>query len=304
MIEFRRFRPEDRERYEAIQFTCPDRGCEYSFANLYLWGRQQAAFLCGCVVFFSHFNGRSVYPYPIGHGDRRAAIAAVIADAEERGIPCRITNMRPEDRAELDGFFPGKFLFRPDRDSFDYVYDINDLADLKGRKFQKKRNHVNRFLALRPGYRTEILSRENMDAAQAMVEDWYVTRAQEDPHGDYLLEKIAMDRAFRRYEALGAEGMVLADGGEILAVTMATRLSPDTMDIHFEKAREDVEGAYAMINREFARFLRQQHPDIRWLNREDDLGLAGLRKAKLDYQPVRLVEKYWACLPEDANGED
>lgn len=304
MIDFRRLRPEDKERYEAILFTCPDRGCEYSFANLYLWGRQLVAPLHGCVAFFSHFDGRSVYPYPIGHGDRRAAIAEILADAAERGIPCRITNMRPEDWAELDGFFPGKFLCRPDRDSYDYVYAIDDLADLKGRKFQKKRNHVNRFLAEHPDFRTEPLSGANIEAAQAMVEDWYVTRAQEDPHGNYLLEKIALDRAFRSFDRLGAESLVLTDGGEILALTIATRLAPDTMDVHFEKAREDVEGAYAAVNRAFARYLRERYPDIRYLNREDDLGLAGLRKAKLDYQPCRLVEKYFACLPEDLDGAD
>ncbi len=303
MIEFHRLKLEQKRQYEDILFSCPDRGCEYSFSNLYLWGRQQAAMLHGCVAFFSHFNGRSVYPFPIGYGDRRAAIEDILRDARERGIPCRITNMRPADWAELNGWFPGKFIVRADRDSFDYVYDIQDLAELKGRKFQKKRNHVNRFLQEHPDCQALPLTRENMEDAQAMVEDWYVNRAQEDPHGDYLLEKIAMDRAFRNYEALGMEGMVLLDGGEILAVTMASRLAGDTMDVHFEKAREDVEGAYAMINRSFARYLRERCPEVGFLNREDDLGLEGLRKAKLAYQPHHMVEKCWACLPEDIHGD-
>lgn len=303
MIQFQRLKLEQKEQYEAILFSCPDRGCEYSFSNLYLWGRQQVAFLHGCVAFFSHFNGRSVYPFPIGFGDRRAAIEDILRDARERGIPCRITNMRPADWDELNGWFPGAFIVRADRDSFDYVYDIQDLAELKGRKFQKKRNHVNRFLLEHPDCQALPLTRENMEGAQAMVEDWYVSRAQEDPHGDYLLEKIAMDRAFRKFEALGMEGMVLLDGGETLAVTMATRLSGETMDVHFEKAREDVDGAYAMINRSFARYLREHHPEVRFLNREDDLGLEGLRRAKLAYQPHHMVEKCWACLPEDVHGE-
>lgn len=303
MIEFHRLKLEQKQQYEDILFSCPDRGCEYSFSNLYLWGRQQVALLHGCVAFFSHFNGRSVYPFPIGYGDRRAAIEDILRDARERGIPCRITNMRPADWEELNGWFPGKFIVRADRDSFDYVYDIRELAELKGRKFQKKRNHVNRFLQEHPDCRTVPLTRENMEDAQAMVEDWYVNRAQEDPHGDYLLEKIAMDRAFRNFEALGMEGMVLEDGGEILAVTMATRLAGDTMDVHFEKAREDVDGAYAMINRSFARYLRERHPEVGYLNREDDLGLEGLRKAKLAYQPHHMVEKCWSCLPEDIHGE-
>jgi len=303
MIDFQRLKLGQKEQYEDILFSCPDRGCEYAFANLYLWGRQQVAFLHGCVAFFSHFNGRSVYPFPIGYGDRRAAIEDILRDARERGIPCRITNMRPADWEELNGWFPGQFIVRADRDSFDYVYDIQDLAELKGRKFQKKRNHVNRFLQEHPDCQALPLTRENMEDAQAMVEDWYVNRAQEDPHGDYLLEKIAMDRAFRNFETLGMEGMVLLDGGEILAVTQATRLSGETMDVHFEKAREDVDGAYAMINRCFARYLREKYPEVRYLNREDDLGIEGLRRAKLAYQPHHMVEKCWACLPEDIHGE-
>ena len=84
------------------------------------------------------------------------------------------------------------------------------------------------------------------------------------------------------------------------AVTMGSRLSEDTFDIHFEKAREDIQGAYAAINRAFARYLREKYPAIRYLNREDDLGLPGLRKAKLSYNPAFLVEKCWAYLAEEA----
>ena len=66
MIDFQRLKLEQKAEYESILFSCPDRGCEYSFANLYLWGHQQAAILHGCVAFFSHFGGKSLYPYPIG----------------------------------------------------------------------------------------------------------------------------------------------------------------------------------------------------------------------------------------------
>ena len=72
MIDFQKLTLSQREHYNEILFSCPPRGCEYSFANLTLWGLQQAAFMHGCVAFFSHFYGRSVYPYPIGNGDRRA----------------------------------------------------------------------------------------------------------------------------------------------------------------------------------------------------------------------------------------
>ena len=115
-------------------------------------------------------------------------------------------------------------------------------------------------------------------------------------------EQRCLARAFQNYEALGMEGIMLLDGGRVLAVTMGSRLAGDTFDIHFEKAREDVDGAYNAVNCEFARFLRMKHPEVKFLNREDDMGLEGLRKAKLSYNPHHLIEKYWAFLPEELYG--
>ena len=296
MIDFHRLKLSQKDAYEAILFACPPRGCEYSFANQYLWGRQQAAFLHGCVAFFSHFNGRSVYPYPIGNGDRRAVIEEIICDARERGIPCRITSMTDFDRQELESWFPGAFLLRADRDGADYVYAIEDLADLKGRKFQKKRNHVNRFRTQHPQYQVVPLTVCNLALGQHMVNEWYRVRMRDDPEGDYLLENIAMARAFQNYAGLGMEGILLMDEGRVLAVTMGSRMGSDTFDIHFEKALEEVDGAYATVNCEFARYLRLKYPDVTFLDREDDMGLEGLRKAKLSYNPHHIQEKHWAYL--------
>jgi len=303
MIHFHRIKPDQKEHYETLLFSCPPRGCEYSFANLCLWGKQEVAFLHGCVAFFSHFNGRSIYPYPIGNGDRRAVLEEILRDAKERGIPCRIAGMTDADRAELEQWFPDRFHLRTNRDGFDYVYDIHDLADLKGRKFQKKRNHVNRFRAEHPNYQVLPLNVCNISMAQHMVNDWYMRRMKEDPMGDYLLENIALARAFQNYTALGMEGILLMDGNQVLAVTMGSRMTPDTFDIHFEKAREEVDGAYTAVNQEFARYLRLKYPDVAYLDREDDMGLEGLRKAKLSYNPHHLIEKHYATLAEDLHAD-
>lgn len=303
MIEFRRVQLQRREEYQNILFAGAERSCEYSFANEYLWGRQETAFLHGCIAFFSHFNGKSIYPYPIGPGDRKAVVEAVIRDARERGIPCRIACMNPAEARELEEWFPGEFLIRTDRDGFDYVYAIDDLADLKGRKYQKKRNHLNRFRAEHPEAVCISLERDNLEAARQMVDDWYRQRLQSDSQGEYLLEQIAIDRAFRHFAALDMDGLMLMEGGQVLAVTMGSRLSKQTIDVHFEKAREDVDGAYAAINCEFARYLREKYPEVKYLNREDDMGLEGLRKAKLSYQPHHFEEKNWACRMEDLHGD-
>ena len=299
MIDFQPLTLESKANCEQYLLDGTERGCEYSFANLYLWGRQRAAVVCEQLVFFSQFNRRTVYPFPAGSGDKKCALDAIIADAKERDIPCRITGLDQSNIDYMEEQYPGMFRFHCDRDSYDYVYDINDLADLKGRKYQKKRNHFNRFRENFPYYTTEALSQENVAAVKEMAEKWYEDRLREDPLGDYHMERAALAKALNHYEALGMEGLVLKDGKDILAFTLGSPLSCNTYDIHFEKARQDIDGAYAVINCEFARQLRSTHPELQFLNREDDMGIEGLRKAKLSYYPHHLVEKCWACLLED-----
>lgn len=304
MIDFQRLTPAQMEQYSRILFVCGERGCEYSFANLFLWGHQKVAFLHGCAAFFSHFSGKSVYPCPIGSGDKKAVIEAILQDAEARGIPCRITGITPEDKAELEQMFPGRFLFCSNRDTFDYVYDIHALADLRGRKYQSKRNHFNRFCADHPDHQVLPITCELMPKVKEFVEGWFSRRRESDPNGDYLLENLATARAFNHFDEIGMEGIVLMDSGEIIAITIGSRLSAETFDIHFEKAREDVPGAYNAVNCHFARYLRMKYPDLKYLNREDDMGLEGLRNAKLSYRPDHLIEKYWAYLQEYIHADD
>ena len=300
MINFQKVQPSDREAFNAILKAGSPRGCEYSFANLCLWGRQEIAFIHGCIAIFAHFEGRSVYGYPIGPGDRRAVIQDMLQDAKNRGIPCRIGSLTESDREELSEWFPEEFYLAADRDGQDYVYDINDLADLKGRKFQRKRNHLNRFKAVNPDYTVEPLTKDNMEQAKLLVHHWYAWH-REQGMGDYLLEQVAMDRAFRHYDALGMDGLLLKLNGETVAFTIGSFLTEDTVDVHFEKAREDVDGAYAAINSEFARYLREKYPSLLYLDREDDMGLEGLRKAKLSYNPHHMIEKYRAYPKEDVD---
>lgn len=299
MIDFKPVELSQKNIYEPILLRAGHRGCAYSFANLYLWGRQAAAFVGEHLVFFSQFSRRSVYLFPVGEGDLRAAIDAIISDAATRGIPCRLTGLTQEDRSALDAMYPGKFHYHFDRNSFDYVYDIHDLADLKGRKFQKKRNHLNRFWQTHPNCRFEPLGPENISVAEALVEKWYALRLEADPHGDYLMEQIAIQKAFRHFDALGMEGLLLLDGDAPIAITMGSRLTEDCFDIHFEKALDIADGSYAAINQGFAKYLREKYPALNWLNREEDMGLEGLRKAKLSYCPHHMAEKSWACLRED-----
>ncbi len=299
MIDFQPITLEDKDRYNDFLHDGQARGCEYSFVNLYLWGRQRGSVVQDHLVLFSQFNRKSVYPFPVGTGDKKQVLDTIIADAHERGIPCRITGLDEDSMGLMEQLYPGKFRFHCDRDSYDYVYDIDDLADLKGRKYQRKRNHVNRFNQTYPYCEMRPLSDSNRAQAIDMAKRWYEERLRQDPSGDYHMERSALLKALEQSEVLGMEALLMFDGEQVIALTMGSPLSPDTFDVHFEKARADVDGAYAAINCAFARYIREKYPQVRYLNREDDLGLEGLRKAKLSYCPHHLVEKCWACLLEE-----
>lgn len=308
MLEFRHFTPEDRESYEEVLFSSPERGCEFSFANLYLWGRQKFAKVGDSIVLFSQFDRKTVYPFPVVRGDMsdteaiRTAIDAVIRDAAARGIPCRITGLTAEFKDLLHDLYPDRFCYHCDAASADYVYDINDLADLKGRKFHSKKNHVNRFRENYPDIKAEPLSESNIEAVRELIENWYAQRSAENPESDYLMEKAAITKALTHRHELAMESLVLMNGDRAAAVTFGSRISPDTVDVHFEKADPSVQGAYAAVNCEFANYIRAKYPEIRYLNREEDMGIEGLRKAKQSYHPHHMVQKCWAHLLE--NGYD
>ena len=299
MIEFKKLCAEDLPRFQNHLSLCNRRGCEYSFANLCMWGRQRAAFVGDFLVLFSQFDRRSVYPFPLGHGDIKPVLDAIIHDARKRGLPCYLSSMTQEDCTLLEQLYPGQFRFHTDRDNYDYVYRIEDLATLKGKRYQSKRNFANRFWSNHPDAKLLPMDEHTQPLAQQMVEQWFLAKESADPLADFHLEKLALERAFQRREALGLEGLVLVEDGKCIAMTMGSPLSDNTFDIHFEKALDGYDGAYATINQGFARYLLGKHPNVEYLNREDDLGIEGLRKAKLSYHPDHLAEKHWARLWEE-----
>ena len=207
MIDFQRMELSQKALYDQYLMHCGNRGCEYSFVNKFLWGRQKAAFVGNYLVCFSQFDRRSVYPFPIGEGDLKPVLDAIIHDARARGIPCCITGMTENNTALLENLYPGAFRFYTDRDDFDYVYAIDDLADLKGRKFQKKRNHMNKFQQNHPEFQVLPLDEKTRAAAFCFANAWYQYRQMQDPHMDFHLEKIALERAFAFQSQLELEGM-------------------------------------------------------------------------------------------------
>lgn len=299
MIDFRPIQTDDKAIYERYLFADGTRGAECSFGNLFFWGESSIAEAFGCAVLLARFGSYHFYHFPVGAGDKKAAIDAMLSDAAARGIPFRLGGVRAADRAWLTEQYPDLFCFSDARSSHDYVYAIDDLANLSGRRYHGKRNHLYRFRKEHPDYKVLPLEEADPDAVLQMAEQWYTDRLAEDPDADFKMEHRALLLALENYGALGLCGIVLSDGGKVLALTMGSRLSNDTFDVHFEKAVLGVEGAYAAINYEFARYLREKHPDLRFLDREEDMGLLPLRRAKESYKPHHMVEKYRVLLRAD-----
>lgn len=301
MIDFKPAKPTDMDLYNSFLSPSTKRGCEYNFANLILWGQQNIAVIGDCLVRLSYYGGHISYAFPIGCKDKEQALSTIINDAKNRGIPCNFFGVYEDDKNLLESLYPDKFRFIAARDSYDYVYDINDLADLSGRKFHAKRNHINRFKETYPDYTTEVITKDNIHLTKELAECWYKEKLAANPTSDFDMEQIALDRAIRFYEELKMEGILLKLNGEVLAFTMASRMSADMWDVNFEKAKAGFESAYPVINNEFAKHIRDKYPETKFLDREEDMGIEGLRKAKESYRPHHLVEKYAAKAQEDCD---
>ena len=291
MLKFHKITLADRETIHNHLYPAVGHGSEYSFANLLLWGEQHVAVADGTPLFFSRFGSWNSYLFPLS-GSLPELVELLRNDARQRGIPLVLFGLSAEETARLETVFPGQFTFRPERDSFDYVYDIERLTELRGKKLQAKRNHCNRFEADFPEWRVLPLTRELLPRCRAFTEAWY--RSHYTHNQDFSGERRAISTAFDHFDELHMEGIALETSEGVVAFSMGNRIREDTFDVNFEKARADINGAYPMVNREFARCIHEKYPQIRFLNREDDMGIAGLRQAKESYFPDILLEKFIA----------
>lgn len=291
MLNFREITLADRELLHPYLSAAAGHGSEYSFATLFFWGYQRVAFLGQTPLFLSCFGGRCSYPLPFSN---LSLVELLREDAREREIPCRIFGLTAQECEALEEKYPAQFTFKSVRDSFDYVYDIDRLADLRGKKLQAKRNHCNHFEAAYPDYRIVPLTLDLLDDCRAFTEQWYATHLENGADMDYAGERRAISRAFDNFAALHMEGVAVIAEGRMVAFSMGNRIREDTFDVNFEKARADINGAYPIVNREFARRIRERYPAVRFLNREDDMGIEGLRRAKESYSPDILLEKFVA----------
>jgi hypothetical protein len=300
MIDFRPIQISDKEWMDEIFFNSGFKGAEYNFTNCYNWGRIFGIRVARYENFiFIKLKGRRSggYLFPPGSGDLEKALNLLKSDASECGNKFVLLGLTRQTMAKLEEILPGRFIFEEDRPVFDYLYNIDKLAELKGKKLHAKRNHINRFIEENPDWSFEPITVENLAECIEMHHKWREQYLNKE--GDITIDEgTAIKSAFDNFWDLKLEGGLLRTNGRVVAFTIGDRINQETYDVHFEEAFHDIRGAYTMINREFSRYVRSKYPDIKYMNREDDLGLVGLRKAKSSYYPDLMVEKYVATFKD------
>lgn len=268
---------------------------EFSFTFCYLWRKAyhyQVARMNDYLLLIAYpqFPERTSYLFPAGTGDLKPVIEALRSDADQRHIPLRFHTLTATQRAKLEALYPDQFAYTEMRDYADYIYTAESLRTLTGKKLHGKRNHINRFMETYPNWRYEPITPANIDECRAMSKQWCLN-SDCDQNDDLKKEACALEQAFTHFQALGFSGGALRAGGEIVAFSIGDPLNADTFMVHFEKAFSEVPGAYPMINQQFVIANCESYA---YVNRQDDMGAEGLRKAKLSYHPFRIVEKYSA----------
>lgn len=271
------------------------RTTDFSYAGVFMWVDlfkyeyaifNDTLFIKGVVE-----NQRDTPAFSLPIGDRSLSESVDILKnyCEREGISLEFSAVPEYALEEFEKLGPKAMELLDDWS--DYLYDAEMLATLKGKKMNKKRNHVNHFVSFNPEWTFEPLSAENAQAAQAFMDIY-------DRETDDNFMAREESRLSRKMIDMIAEGDAVMHGGvlynkpgEICALTIGD-VKGDTLYVHIEKATRNVSGSYEMINKEFASHVKEVHPEIKFINREDDSGDLGLRMAKESYHPVALLKKY------------
>lgn len=295
-VLFRHLEISDRELVAGYLAEEGGIAADQCFGTLYLWGRSYG-------LDFAEYGGRFIpryddggkvsFGYPAGNGELAPVLEAMRGWAREKETQLQLIGISEKQKEALEKACPGCFSFEENRDNAEYIYEAESLATLAGRKLHGKRNHCTRFEKEQPDWHTEDLKPEHFSDCIALVERWEAGHS-DDGAGMQQAELSALRKAFDGFEALGMDGIILYAGDSPVAFSIGERVGRDCFDVHFEKADVEVNGAYPVVNREFVRRLLEKYPDLRLINREEDMGLENLRKAKESYRPSLLLNKYTA----------
>ena len=297
MISFKDITLADKDTITSFTMKSDRRNCDLSFSNLCSWRflyDTKFAVVDNFLVFKFWAGEQLAYMMPIGTGDLKAILRKLIEDADKEKQSFCMLGVCSNMRVDLETTLPSQFVFTEDRDYADYIYLKSDLSTLKGKKFQSKRNHINRFRNTYPDYEYTPITPDRIQECLDLEAEWCKVNNCDQQEGTGN-ERRALIYALHNFEALGLTGGILHVNSKIVAFTFGMPINHETFGVHVEKADTSIEGAYAMINYEFANRIPEQYI---YINREEDLGIEGLRKAKLSYQPATILEKYMACLQD------
>lgn len=292
MLEFRNPVLEDKLWAGKILKSSYFYGCEYTFGNIMMWHevyKNKIARFEDFLVTCSH-GDQIMFAFPAGEGDLKKLVSEMENYAASLGQKLKIFGVTEKSIDVLERLFPGKFTFTMHRGSCDYIYLTEKLAQLKGKKFHGKRNHIAAFEKAFPQWKYHEIDKSNIDLCIDMNRRWEKENLERNPR-DLSNEQKAISIAFENFFDLGLIGGFITANDSVVAYTMGEEINSEVFCTHIEKAFGDVRGAYPIINREFAKNTISSY---KYVNREEDLGEEGLRKAKLSYQPDILLEKYTA----------
>lgn len=265
-------------------------GADCAFGTMFIW---QEAYKIKVLKYkdflLKTFGDEPIYSFPVGCGDIKDALNTIIKDSKEKGIPFKMMGVTEYLSKQLEEIMPGAFEFKEERDIADYIYNSTDLALLKGKKYHGKRNHIAKF-EREYNWEYEEISSKNIDDCKDFCQKWF-DENKDQKLESIELEKIALKKSFDNYNALDFFGGIIKVDNNIVALTMGEEINKDVFLTHFEKALTSYNGSYSIINREFASRLKNNYL---YINREEDMGIEGLRKAKLSYCPSTLLKKFIA----------
>jgi uncharacterized protein len=279
----------DRQIFMDLLKADPPHSSELTFTNLFMWRRRYQpvwTMYGGCILIIMKNDAGEYYGLPpIGPGEKHLAIQELFTELSKLTTTPKISRA---DRSFVEKYVD-KTIYdvKYDRDNSDYVYCVEHLAKLSGNRYHKKKNHINSF---KKNYKFEYrdLNDEIIDSALALQEDWCEFRnCSESP--DLSQEDRAIFEALVHFDALQLKGGAILVDGKMEAFTIGEMLNPETVVIHIEKANPQIRGLYPMINKAF---LSHAWSNIKFVNREQDLGIEGLRHAKESYYPDHMVDKF------------
>lgn len=286
-LKFRRIELSDKNRARELLGKSNFRGCEYTFGNNFVWRDVYKVEVCFFEDFYfvKQLDGENTrFLYPAGAGSVERAVGLIAEYCEENGLKPRIFANK-EKAAEITALFPD-YTAEPLRDFYDYVYLADDLANLKGKKYHAKRNHLNRFCE--NNWSFEPITADNLAECAELNARWCEENLDVDDKGK-LEEQIVVHQSFEHYEELGYYGGLIRVDGVVEAFAFGEHSADNCFVVHVEKASRKYQGSYAAINRELVNSLGGKFP---YINREDDAGSENLRKAKLSYYPAFMEEKF------------